>query len=42
MEKCLCKPSIQEGDRRDPKSNRGISILNTYYKIYPEIFNIKL
>jgi hypothetical protein len=42
MKKCFCNPSIKEDDRRDPKNNRGISILNTCYKIYSEILNIKL
>ena len=29
-------------DRREPKNYRGISILNTCYKIYSKILNIKL
>jgi hypothetical protein len=29
-------------DRRDPKNNRGISIVNTCYKIHYKILNIKL
>jgi hypothetical protein len=30
-----------KGDRREPKSHRGISILNTCYKIYSKILNMK-
>jgi hypothetical protein len=42
MEKCNSNPSIQERCRRDPKNYRGINILNTCYKIYSEILNMKL
>jgi hypothetical protein len=35
-------PPYKKGDRRGPKNYRGISILNTCYKIYSKIFNMKL
>ena len=35
-------PIFQKGDRREPKNYRGISILNTCYKIYSKILNMKL
>jgi hypothetical protein len=35
-------PIIKKGDRRDPKNYRGINILNTCYKIYSKILNMKL
>jgi len=42
----LCKSNVitvvWKGDRRDSKNYRGISILNTCYKIYSNILNKKL
>ena len=35
-------PIFKKGDRREPKNYRGISILNTYYKLYSKILNMKL
>jgi len=35
-------PIFKKGDRRVPKNYRGISILNTCYKIYSKILNMKL
>jgi len=35
-------PIFKKGDRREPKNYRGISILNTCYKIYSKILNMKL
>jgi hypothetical protein len=35
-------PIFKNGDRRDPKKYRGINILNTCYKIYSKILNMKL
>src|SRR5215510_11928017 len=35
-------PIFKKGDRREPKNYRGISILNTCYKIYAKILNMKL
>jgi len=35
-------PIFKKGDRREPQNYRGISILNTYYKIYSKIPNMKL
>jgi len=33
---------FKKGDGREPKNYRGISILNTCYKIYSKILNTKL
>jgi hypothetical protein len=38
----ICYPIFKKGDRREPKNYRGISILNTCYKIYAKILNMKL
>jgi len=35
-------PIFKKGDRREPKNYRGISILNTCYKLYSKILNMKL
>src|SRR5215469_7400621 len=35
-------PIFKKGDRREPQNYRGISILNTCYKIYAKILTIKL
>ena len=35
-------PIFKKGDRREPKNYTGISILNTCYKIYSKILNMKL
>ena len=35
-------PVFKKDDRREPKNYRGISILNTCYKIYSKILNKKL
>jgi len=35
-------PIFKKGDRREPQNYRGISILNTCYKIYSRILNMKL
>jgi hypothetical protein len=35
-------PIFKKGDRRGPQNYRGISILNTCYKIYSKILNMKL
>jgi hypothetical protein len=35
-------PIFKKGDRREPQNYRDISILNTCYKIYSKILNIKL
>ena len=35
-------PIFKRCDRREPKNYRGVSILNTCYKIYSKILNIKL
>jgi hypothetical protein len=35
-------PIFKKGERRDPKNYRGINILNTCYKIYYKILNVKL
>ena len=35
-------PIFKKGDRREHKNYRGISILNSSYKIYFKIFNMKL
>jgi len=35
-------PIFKKGDRREPKNYRGISILNTCYKIHSKILNMKL
>jgi hypothetical protein len=35
-------PIFKKGDRREPINYRGISILNTCYKIYSKILNMKL
>ena len=35
-------PIFKTGDRREPKNYRGINILNTCYKIYSKILNMKL
>jgi len=35
-------PIFKKGDRREPKNYRGISILNTRYKINSKILNTKL
>jgi hypothetical protein len=35
-------PIFKKDDRREPKNYRGISILNTCYKIYSKILNMKL
>jgi hypothetical protein len=40
--KAVVIPIFKKGDRRDPKNYRGISILNTRYKAYCKIINIKL
>jgi len=33
-------PIFKKGDRREPQNYRGISILNTCYKIYSRILNM--
>ena len=35
-------PIFKKGDRRKPQNYRGISILNTCYKIYSRILNMRL
>jgi len=35
-------PIFKKGDRREPQNYRGIGILNTCYKIYSKILNVKL
>jgi len=35
-------PIFRKGDRREPKNYTGISILNTCYKLYSKILNMKL
>jgi len=35
-------PIFKKGDRREPKNYSGISILNTCYKLYSKILNMKL
>jgi hypothetical protein len=35
-------PIFINGEKWDPKNYRGISILNTYYKIHSKILNKKL
>ena len=35
-------PVFKKGDRNEPKNYRGISILNTCYKVYSKILNMKL
>jgi len=35
-------PIYKKGDRRETQKYRGISILNTCYKIYSKILNMKL
>jgi len=35
-------PLFKKGDRREPRNYREISILNTCYKIYSKILNMKL
>ena len=35
-------PLYKKGDKRNPENYRGISILNTCYKIYAKILNFKL
>jgi hypothetical protein len=35
-------PIFKKGDRKEPKTYRGFSILNTCYKIYSKILNMKL
>jgi hypothetical protein len=35
-------PIFKKGDGRESKIYRGISILNTCYKIYSKILNVKL
>jgi len=35
-------PIFKKGDRREPQNYRGITILNTCYKIYSKILNMKL
>ena len=35
-------PTFKKGDRREPKNYTGISILNTCYKTYSKILNMKL
>jgi hypothetical protein len=34
-------PIFKKGDRREPQNYRGIIILNTCYKIYSRILNMK-
>jgi len=41
-EMLLLTPIFKKGDRREPKNYRGISILNTCYKLYSKILNMKL
>ena len=38
----VINPIFKKGDRREHKNYRGISILNSSYKIYFKIFNMKL
>jgi len=35
-------PLFKKCDRKDPKNYRGISIVNTWYKMHSKILNIKL
>jgi len=35
-------PIFKKGGRREPQNYRGISILNTFYKLYPNILNMKM
>ena len=35
-------PISKKGDRREPHNYRGISILDTFYKIYFKVFDMKL
>jgi len=38
----IITPIFKKGDRREPKNYRGISILNTCYKVNSKIRNMKL
>jgi len=38
----IITPIFKKGDRREPQNYRGISILNTCFKIYSRILNMKL
>jgi hypothetical protein len=40
--KVVITPILQKDDRREPQNYRGISILNTCYKMYSRILNMKL
>jgi len=42
VEKCCYNPIFKKDDRREPKNYRGISILNTCYKLYSKILEMKL
>ena len=38
----IVTPIFKKGDRREPQNYRGVSILNTCYKIHSKILNMKL
>lgn len=41
-QKATVVPIFKKGDQKDPKNYRGISLLNSCYKIYAQILNEKL
>jgi len=42
VEKCSYNHVFKKGDRKEPQSYRKISILNTCYKLYSKILDMKL
>ena len=42
LRNAVTTPIFKKGDGREPINYRGISVLNTCYKIYSKILNIKL